>query len=150
MSPIEYCAEEVSRQGHNIKDLDGIQRVSWMLAGWSYALRNQSRSFHFDDIVFLGKAIEPNKNQGGLRKCGVRVGSRICPDWENVPELLHRLLKYGTELSPLEFYKEFELIHPFVDGNGRTGKVLLNWRNGSLLDPIFPPNDLWGYPILNP
>jgi len=31
------------------------------------------------------------------------------------------------------------------------GKVLLNWKNGTLLnDPIFPPGDFWGTTILNP
>lgn len=35
-------------------------------------------------------------------------------------------------------------------GNGRTGKILLNWLNGTLLNPIFPPADFWGRPIQNP
>lgn len=40
------------------------------------------------------------------------------------------------ELSPDEFYVEFEKIHPFVDGNGRTGKILHNWLLGTLGDPV--------------
>ena len=35
-----------------------------------------------------------------------------------------------------EFYLEFEMIHPFGDGNGRTGKVLHNWLLGTLDKPV--------------
>jgi fido (protein-threonine AMPylation protein) len=41
------------------------------------------------------------------------------------------------------FYFEFEQIHPFKDGNGRTGKILYNYLCGTLDDPIMPPN-FWG------
>jgi len=34
-----YITEEVKRQGHDVTELDGIRRVSWMLDGWDYALQ---------------------------------------------------------------------------------------------------------------
>jgi fido (protein-threonine AMPylation protein) len=46
--------------------------------------------------------------------------------------------------------KNAMMVHPFRDGNGRTGKILLNWLNQSLNAPIFPPSDLFGSPIRNP
>jgi hypothetical protein len=53
-------------------------------------------------------------------------------------------------MDPIGAYKQFEWIHPFMDGNGRTGKIILNYLNGTMLDPIFPPSDLWGERIENP
>ena len=52
----------------------------------------------------------------------------------------------GT-FTPEEAYFEFEYIHPFRDGNGRTGKIILNLLNRSMSDPIWPTNK-WG--IRNP
>jgi fido (protein-threonine AMPylation protein) len=50
-------------------------------------------------------------------------------------------------MTPDEAYLEFEEIHPFVDGNGRAGKIIFNWLADSLGDPKMPPN-FWG--IYNP
>lgn len=151
-SVIAYVTEEVGRQGHDVGVLDGIERVGWMLQAWCEAIDFAARDIppSLELARLLGRGVERIKNSGGWRQCGVRVGPRVCPDWQRVPELLEILFSNAAAFSPIEFYKEFELIHPFVDGNGRTGKILLNWMNGTLLAPIFPPADLFGYPIRNP
>lgn len=152
MNVIEYCTEEVTRQGHDILTLDGIERVGWMLNAWAYALDSATGGVRpsLDNVITLGRLIEPHKNKRGIRTVGVRVGSRICPPPERVLPQLELLFKQRDILTPIEFYKSFEDIHPFVDGNGRTGKILLNWLNGTLLNPIFPPSNLWGRDIRNP
>lgn len=86
---------------------------------------------------------------GCIRNCNVYVGMRQCPFPELVPEMLDNWIsKYGdanfTNGDPQEIKKahvEFEKIHPFEDGNGRTGRIIMNWhfaknnRNILIIEP---------------
>jgi hypothetical protein len=154
---IDYVCEEVSRQGHDVESLDGIERVGWMLDAWSYALRktyNEDVKPTVKDVIALGKLVEREKNKKGLRTCGVyvrtRTGIKNFPKFDQVPRLLDILFEQREELSPLAFYKTLVEIHPFVDGNGRSSKVILAWLSHTLYYPEFPPADLFGELIANP
>jgi len=91
------------------------------------------------DILYLHKlffhAIDL-KNAGKYRKCNVSItGSEfIPPGYKEVPMLMSQHIqninKTLKKLHPLEWisdlHGEFESIHPFIDGNGRIGRLIMN------------------------
>jgi Fic family protein len=72
---------------------------------------------------------------GRFRKANeyVRVGSHIAPAPEHIERLLDDLVVDYESMHDQyfldrisRFHLEFERIHPFIDGNGRIGRVLVN------------------------
>jgi Fic family protein len=76
---------------------------------------------------------------GQFRTYGVMVGSHLSPDWHRVDWLIDQLVAFvhGSGMNPVEVaaraHYMFEKTHPFGDGNGRIGRLLMNyilWRSG--------------------
>lgn len=78
---------------------------------------------------------------GKFRDFLVRVGPYVAPDWQDVEKLMKELIEFinkgGKKINPVELagrsHYKFEKIHPFGDGNGGIGRLLMNcilWSNG--------------------
>ena len=87
------------------------------------------------------------EKSGTYRKQGVGIvkGSKVehlAPPFENVPYLMKDLFEYLKKSDEIElikscvFHYEMEFIHPFLDGNGRMGRL---WQTLILMEkyPIF-------------
>jgi len=78
----------------------------------------------------------------------VRVGNYIATPPEHIESRIHSLLNeyFSDNVSYfldkiVKFHLEFELIHPFVDGNGRIGRTILNFQ---LIQYNLPPITIRG------
>ena len=91
-----------------------------------------------DDIMFIHKIILKSiddDNAGHFRNVAVRISgsSVVLPNYRKVPELMaefHNWLINCVNMHPIalaaQAHYRLVSIHPFIDGNGRTARLLMN------------------------
>ena len=100
----------------------------------------KKKNLHHEDIfrlhALLAKGVMDQGEAGRYRTIRVRVGRHVPPPPELVSGLIRELLEWwnrrSDEWSPVitsaVLHHQFEEIHPFADGNGRTGRMLALWE----------------------
>ena len=119
-------------------------------------LVSEKREISEDNILGLHKLIMSNiiDDAGCYRTTGVTIGGAVFsppPSSEVKPridELLEWLRKNPEEYTPIElaavFHHRFVSTHPFIEGNGRTARLLMNatlMKNGYPFIAIVSKND---------
>jgi len=110
-------------------------------AGLRYVEKHaRKKSIRHEDIFelhrLLASKVMDQGEAGRYRMIAVRVGRHFPPAAADVSGLMFELLEWwnkkAVELSPVLssaiLHYQFEWIHPFADGNGRTGRALALWE----------------------
>jgi Fic family protein len=123
------------RETYEATNLARVIKYLWARPNYELSVEN----FELLHQMLLGGI---NDNYAGrIRRTGeyVRVGWHIAPSPEQVKPMLEDLInRYNSEGNTYflekiaEFHLQFETIHPFCDGNGRMGRLIINLQLAAL------------------
>ena len=95
---------------------------------------------HIHALILMDR----QSDKGVYRSVPVKIGSFYpCHPYEVPVQMEQLIAKYNDEMQAMHviervalFHLVFETIHPFIDGNGRVGRLLLNFE---LMREGYPP-----------
>lgn len=111
--------------------IEGILRAPTPEEETAHAQLLRLLSVSLEDVASFVRVIQPDAVLRNARGLNVRVGDHVPPPGgppieSKARELLGRINAHA--LSPYAAHVEYETLHPFTDGNGRSGRALWLWQ----------------------
>lgn len=132
----EFLAESNAIEG--VYDSDSLDQAVY---AWQY-LKTQKKMtsgvlLETHKILMLHQNLLPNE-KGYFRNVPVYVGGRAGMNSAKIPEAIGNWCNdtMKSKKSAKKLHVEYEEIHPFVDGNGRTGRMFMNWTRLKKKQPL--------------
>jgi Fic family protein len=134
------------RESNAIEEVYDDDSLTQGLLAWSNLERESVLSIPSilttHKILMLNQHIHPDE-KGYFRKVPVYIGGKEATPASKLPNLMIQwveITNYNTKCKNLDSWKmahvTFERIHPFIDGNGRMGRLILNWQRQKMGLPI--------------
>lgn len=131
---IEFLEE--SNKIESVYDNDSLVQA---MNAWNYIIKQDVINLDViketHRLLMLNQKLNENE-KGFFRTCPVYIGGREAVNHfliENLLKAWCETMNYKSGLNQYiedyskDFHIKYEKIHPFVDGNGRTGRIFMNW-----------------------
>lgn len=141
VSGIHEVADSINKPHEDYPDrVSKTERCIEILSGFSKEILKDGMMLS-DCMTIHSYVMDDLRDKGSFRTNNVKVGSHIPPDALFVRELAENLfpLKPKTTEELIEWYSLFQTIHPFSDGNGRVGGIIVAFWSYLLENKFLAP-----------
>lgn len=131
---IEFLSESNAIEGvYDEQSLTNAKMAWEHLAFHDLLTSKLIREVH--SILMKDQDLLPSE-KGAWRNIMVYIGGRAALNAIKIPEYIDNWLLEQKTPDWKKWHVDYERIHPFVDGNGRTGRMFMNWHRLQIGLPI--------------
>lgn len=145
---------EFLRESNAIENVYDKKALEDAVRAWDYAYKHKNKPMTEEYVLNIHELLMKRLNPriaGRFRKCAVMIGYSVKDDYKDLDKKVRGWVKRSLVDSKEQDRKKtiyqrdditraahvaFEDIHPFEDGNGRTGRILYNIHRINLGLPL--------------